>query len=236
MKMKMNDLVGLWCIVVIIRYGQDSKMVLPVPSSDREFQLWHVPTHHIYLHHNPARLPSSAHSSSWTLYQLHCQNLLYETCICFINITGELALLFFPGRLPIVLNADCEISGWGWGIGLFLGVPSTGAGFCLFMKDGPAWIFTSLLTMGFAKERHVSFPVSLFIFSWTSTPHILCKRVAYKKWKKYIIVLQVKKNLLENTSVGKEITNASDETHLRYEELITEANFETWWLFTKCKH
>lgn len=51
----------------------------------------------------------------------------------------------------------------------------------------------------------------------------MCKRVAYKKMKKkkYNYVLQVKKNLLENTSVGKEITNASDETHLRYGELIT---------------
>jgi len=104
------------------------------------------------------------------------------------NIGESWHCFFFPGRLLIVLDADCEISGWGWGIGLFLGVLSTGAGLCLFMKDGPAWVFTCLLTMGFGKERHVSFPVSLFIFSWTSTPHILCKRVAYKKWRKKTIM------------------------------------------------
>lgn len=173
MKMKMNDLVGLWCIVVIIRYGQDSKMVLPVPSSDREFQLWHVPTHHIHLHHNPARLPPSwtlsAALSKFTLRNMHLFFYSY-------NITGELALLFFPGRLLIVLNADCEISGWGWGNGLFLGVPSTGAGFCLFMKDGPPE-FSHVSSQWALAKKDTFLSQFLFLFSVEHLLHTYCVNV-----------------------------------------------------------
>ena len=99
---------------------------------------------------------------------ISCTVKIYFTKHAFVfysyNITGELALLFFPGRLPIVLNADCEISGWGGGIGLFLGVPSTGAWVLPFYERWPRLNFHMSPHNGLWQRKTRFFPSFSFYF------------------------------------------------------------------------